>query len=282
MAHRPVLLAPPSHAETLLAYSKALLETQQCQEDCPCFQNGTVLLGKGKPNCYPCWLSWPQYSWANYNANTPHSSLQRCRDLYLPALASGFPSHRAQLAPNSGIQPPPPDTPITGSLGAAPWWWRVVPVLCTLPCSSLGQSQLVWSCTTVLTSSPLCSSSARRGSSPVRSEGGPALPGLCCSSLAPSTAKASSEGSALTSQLGWVVESDAGAYLWEGDTAQFLYSSQASWRILGARGVLLPSPHGYPAQNSHLPQEPLLQSREGVNLADILKHNHRSAWFTHL
>lgn len=61
-AHRPVLLGPLSHAETLLAYSKALLEIQQCQEDCPCFQNRVVLLGKEKPNCFPCWLSWPQYS----------------------------------------------------------------------------------------------------------------------------------------------------------------------------------------------------------------------------
>lgn len=86
----------------------------------------------------------------------------------------------------------------------------------------------------------------------------------------------------LTSQLGWVVESDAGAHLWEGEAAQFHYSSQASWRILCARGVLLPSPRCYPAQNSRLPQEPPPQSREGVNLGDSLKHDHRSAWFTHL
>lgn len=51
-AHKPLLLASLLRAETLLAYSKTLLETQQCQEDCPCFQNCVVVLGKGKPNCF--------------------------------------------------------------------------------------------------------------------------------------------------------------------------------------------------------------------------------------
>lgn len=166
------LLASLSHAETLLAHSRALLETQRCQDDCLCFQNRVLLLGTRKRNCFPCWLSWPQHSWAYDDANTPPSSLQRCW-AFFPQCPAGTETLGSIL---SLLRP------ITG---AAPWPWRVVPLLCTLLCSSMGQSQLFWSCTTVLTPSALFLHEGAAVRSPVCSEGGPSLPGLCCSSLAP-------------------------------------------------------------------------------------------------
>lgn len=108
---------------------------------------------------------------------------------------------------------------------------------------SAPQFQLLRSCTTVLTSSPLCLSFAR-GNSSLNSLLLWRRTRTAWSAAPPQSQHRQGQFgvSALTSQLGWAAVCDAGAHLWECETVQFQYLSQASWRIPGARGVFLPLP----------------------------------------
>lgn len=165
-------------------HTARLLETQQCQEDCPCFQNRVVVLGKGKPNCFSLLAVSATVQLSKWQC--PPSSLQKCRDLHLSALASGFPSHHAYLTSNCGLHLPLSWHPHHRLSGCCP----MVMESCTyaLPAFALscfGPAPLSWH--------PLpFTLSLYKGAAvwrPVWSEGGLALLGLCCSSLAYSTAK---------------------------------------------------------------------------------------------
>lgn len=199
----------------------------------PRLQKSCSAAREGKTK-FSCWLPWPQYSLADVNANTPPSGLQRSRHLYLPAPSLWFPLNHAYLASNSG-----PHLPLPGcSLGAAPWWWRAVLVLCTLLCSSLR------SCSTLLTSSPLCLSSAQ-GKSSLKSLLLWRRTGTTWSTAPPRSQNRHGKAGGLCSNLPNGMSSSvwcAGVHLWKCEPDQLHYLSQASWGIPGAQGVFSPSP----------------------------------------